>query len=68
LRGVSTYQYCVGAFYTVTSAGGSFRLEDVPPGDFTLEVWHEELGKRRQKVKFGPNAGVNVVFEYVAKK
>lgn len=37
-------------YYAVTGDGGSFELRDVPPGTYTLEVWHEKLGKRQQKV------------------
>ncbi len=31
-------------WYAVTSADGSFRIEDVPAGKYELELWHEELG------------------------
>jgi hypothetical protein len=31
--------------YTVTGPDGSFALNDVPPGTYTLEYWHEKLGK-----------------------
>lgn len=39
------------AFATVTKADGSFELEDVPPGEYTLEVWHPVLGDRKASVK-----------------
>lgn len=41
-------------YYAVTGAGGRFRLDRVPPGRYTLAVWHEPVlvglvasGKRR---------------------
>lgn len=37
-------------YYAVTGDGGSFTLEGVPPGRYTLEVWHGELGKLSQEV------------------
>jgi hypothetical protein len=31
-------------FYAVTDADGGFALGDVPPGRYTVNVWHETLG------------------------
>lgn len=31
--------------YAVTDAEGNFRLEGLPPGDYKVSYWHEELGK-----------------------
>lgn len=55
-------------YYDVTSTDGTFKLADVPPGTYTLEVWHEELGKETKEIKVGPNEKVEVVFEYLNKK
>jgi plastocyanin len=30
-------------FYALTNDKGEFALEDVPPGSYTLQVWHESL-------------------------
>ena len=37
-------------YYAVTDANGAFKIADVPPGDYDLELWHETLGKQTQKV------------------
>ncbi|HWO41173.1 MAG TPA: carboxypeptidase regulatory-like domain-containing protein [Candidatus Eisenbacteria bacterium] len=37
-------------FYAITDADGNFALENVPPGKYTLQVWHETLGKATQDV------------------
>lgn len=34
-------------YYAVTAADGSFTLEDVPPGTYTLRMWHEGVHVRR---------------------
>ena len=34
--------------FAVTDASGSFQI-DVPPGEYTVEVWHERLGKGKGK-------------------
>ena len=37
-------------YFAVTDGSGSFKLTDVPAGSYTVEVWHEKLGKSTQKV------------------
>jgi plastocyanin len=54
-------------YYSVTGSKGSFKLTDVPPGTYTVEVWHETLGKMSQKVTVKPKEEVEVIFE-LAKK
>ncbi|MGH7864376.1 MAG: carboxypeptidase regulatory-like domain-containing protein [Candidatus Binataceae bacterium] len=38
-------------YFAVTDAKGNFTIKDVPPGDYTIEVWQEKLGTENQKVK-----------------
>jgi plastocyanin len=40
-------------FYAVTGAGGEFALGDLPPGPYTLNVWHETLGAVTKDVTVG---------------
>lgn len=52
--------------YTVLSdADGNFSLTDVPPGKYTIEVWHEKLGssKHEVEVKAGADAALNVALK-----
>jgi len=37
-------------FHAVSDADGKFQIRDIPPGDYTLEVWHEELGEQKLSV------------------
>jgi len=37
-------------FYAITDATGRFKLDNVPPGQYTLQVWHERLGRRTSTV------------------
>lgn len=37
--------------YTVISdADGNFSISDIPPGKYTLKIWHEKLGESEQEV------------------
>lgn len=37
-------------FFAVTADDGTFRIERLPPGTYTIEAWHEELGTETQTV------------------
>lgn len=37
-------------FYVVTGDDGSFAIPDVPPGNYTLEIWHPVLGTQTAKI------------------
>ena len=37
-------------YNAVTDQAGSFVIENVPPGTYTLEIWHETLGASTQSV------------------
>ena len=38
-------------FHAVTDGSGSFRITDVPAGEYTLEAWHEQLGTQQRIVR-----------------
>jgi hypothetical protein len=46
---------------TQPGADGSFKLEQVPPGDYVLHVWHERAPELTQQLKVGAGAPVPVV-------
>jgi hypothetical protein len=37
-------------YAVITDKDGNFTLTDVPPGNYTLKIWHEKLGESKQKV------------------
>jgi hypothetical protein len=51
-------------FVAVTGADGQFRFDNVPPGRYTLHVWHERLGTREQKVRVDGAVQTRVSVEY----
>ncbi len=54
--------------FDCTQADGAFRIEGVPPGSYTVEVWHEVLGELRADVEVAPRAEVTVEFVYPAEQ
>ena len=50
-------------YYDVTSEGGAFELPNVPPGKYTVEIWHERLGKQTKNVSVEPGSHVKLNFQ-----
>jgi plastocyanin len=40
-------------FFAVTDEHGSFTIRDLPPGKYTVELWHERLGTKQAEVTVG---------------
>jgi hypothetical protein len=52
--------------YTVLSdADGNFKLTNVPPGKYSIAIWHEKLGESKQQVEVG--AGADTKMDVVLK-
>jgi hypothetical protein len=51
-------------YFAVTNSDGSFEWKDVPPGDYTIAVWHEKLGQQKQQVHLAANGTGAVNFTY----
>lgn len=47
-------------WFAVTGDDGSFTLDDLPAGEYTLEVRHEELGERDMRVTVAPEQTTRV--------
>ncbi len=51
-------------YHTVTDADGAYEIRDLPPGSYTLRIWHEELGTltRPLTVKAGETTTTDVAY------
>ena len=50
-------------FFGVTGADGTAKIENVPPGKYTVEAWHETLGKQTKEVEVKAGQTVKVAIE-----
>lgn len=41
-------------YFAVTDAAGRFRLDDIPPGTYTLRMWHEGVATRATRAGVPP--------------
>jgi hypothetical protein len=54
-------------YFAVTSKDGSFTIDNVPPGKYTLRTWHERTNEAQQSVDIAPNGTVKLTVELKAK-
>lgn len=47
-------------YFAVSGEDGSFHIDKVPPGTYTVEAWHETLGTQVQEVTVGANETVEL--------
>lgn len=51
-------------YMAVTGDDGTFTLANLPPGEYTIEAWHERYGTQTQQVTVGPQESKEVGFSY----
>lgn len=54
-------------FYALTDAQGRFKLDNVPPGQYTLRSWHERLGEASRPVTLAAEGAAPVTIELRAR-
>lgn len=54
-------------YYAVVGEDGSFRIDDVPPGTYTLKATHPALGTVKKKVTMKPKGTASVSFAFTTK-
>jgi hypothetical protein len=62
---MSGYMVVVKGPYGISDDKGSFKIENVPPGTYTLTAWQESLGTQTQKITVaaGKPAAANFTFK-----
>jgi hypothetical protein len=57
--GVSPHPY-----FAVSGTDGSFEIPNLPPGEYTIEVWHEKYGTQEQQITVEPNGAQEIEFTF----
>jgi hypothetical protein len=55
-------------FFGVSGEDGSFQIEGLPPGEYTIVAWHEGFGEKIGKAKVITNGTAIVDFSYEGSK
>jgi hypothetical protein len=55
-------------YFAVTGPDGSFDLKNVPPGNYTVAIWHEKLGEMEQPVTLAASGSQTLGFTLAATK
>jgi plastocyanin len=53
-------------FYAITGADGQFAFDNLPPGQYKLQIWHERLGMSAANVTVGDQQAARVTVEMKA--
>ena len=53
-------------YFAVSGMDGSFTIGNVPPGDYTVGVWHERFGEQEMMVTVEPSGSAEATFTYTA--
>ena len=54
-------------YIAVTDVSGSFKIDNVPPGDYTVEIWQEKFGSQTAKVSVKGGSDTEVSASFKAK-
>jgi plastocyanin len=53
-------------YFAVSDKDGKFELRTLPPGTYTVEAWHEKLGRQTQSVTVGEKDTKEITFTFKA--
>jgi plastocyanin len=51
-------------YFAVSDDTGTFTIPNLPPGDYTIEAWHEKLGTQDQKITVSPSGKATADFTF----
>jgi uncharacterized membrane protein/plastocyanin len=54
-------------YFAISSDSGEFLLRNLPPGEYTLQAWHEVLGTQSQKLTIRPSTDATVELTFAAR-
>jgi len=62
---MQTWGYRVqNPYYSITDAGGRFKIDNIPPGDYILNAWHYLMDSQTRKIHVTENSVIDLKFEF----
>lgn len=53
-------------YFAISGADGAFSIDQLPPGEYTIEAWHETLGTQTMEVTVGDGEAGTADFTFAA--
>jgi hypothetical protein len=53
-------------YFAVTPENGEYRIDNLPPGEYVIEAWHEEYGTQTQTITVAESGEARADFQYSA--
>ncbi|MCA9472244.1 MAG: carboxypeptidase-like regulatory domain-containing protein [Nitrospirales bacterium] len=54
----------INPYFSKTDEDGQFQIDDIPPGTYTVSVWHPSLGYLEQPLTVGANEQQSLTFQF----
>jgi hypothetical protein len=51
-------------YYAIVGSDGAFEIADVPPGRYTIRIWHPHLGEQMETIEIAPGSSTEIDFKY----
>jgi len=51
-------------YFSISNALGEFKIQNLPPGTYTLEVWHEVFGTQTKEITVKENENENIKLDF----
>jgi len=51
-------------YFAVSDADGAFRIENLPPGRYSLAAWHEKFGEKTVDLSIEPGQAAKIVIRF----
>jgi hypothetical protein len=51
-------------FFCVTAEDGTYSIPDLPPGEYTVGIWHEKFGRKQQNIALDGSGPGTLDFAY----
>ncbi len=54
-------------YFSISDQDGLYTIDQVPPGNYELVVWHPVLGEKKQEITVEPHGNIELNFQYSGK-